>query len=180
MKSVFFYLMMVPLLLLSSCKKEALEDLTPRSEVPAEVRGKWLRGNFSMTDFWKYDGSYVGNAYSSSQAFQFTRDGSYEFFLIVKTTDYSCRTEAFTYHKGTVVFNDDQTFTVYPNQGQYRGFYSCAPNRNFNRPAQASELKSQTYDYDLEIDQQGQEWLVIPFKLEDGSVYKNYFKATDW
>jgi hypothetical protein len=179
MQKIIFYLILAAIFL-SSCKKESMEPETPRSEVPTEVAGKWLRGNFSMTDFWKYDGSYVGNAYTSSQAFNFSKDGFYEFYLIVKTTDYNCRTEAFTYHKGTVKFNNDQSFTVYPTQGKYRGFYSCAPNRNFNRPANTGEPTPQTYKYELEKDENGREWLVIPFQLDDGSIYKNYFKATSW
>ncbi len=177
MKRVLFYLM-IPVVLFS-CKKEDLQvEVTPRSKVPAELVGKWLRGNFSMTDFWKYDGSYVGNAYTSSQAFNFSKDGHYEFFLMINTTDYNCQTQGFTYQKGTVFFNDDNSFTVYPNEGNYRGFYSCVPGKNFNRPAEKSELKPATYYYDLETDSNSAEWMVIRFKKNDQNG--SYFKPVNW
>ena len=177
MKKCLFFLF-IPLLLLAACSKDKDEPVTPRTEVPSEITGKWLRGNFSMTEFWKYDGSYVGNAYTSSQAFSFTKDGHYEFFLIVNTTDYGCQTQSFTYQKGTVTFNEDNSFTVYPHEGNFRGFWSCIPSKNFNRPASKSELTSKTYYYDTETDENGEDWLVIRFDPDD--AYGSYFAPSNW
>src|SRR4051812_13587248 len=111
MKKILFYLL-IPVFLLS-CKKQDKEEMTPRSEVPDEMVGQWLYGNFSMSDFWRYDGSYVGNAFELAVAFNFTQDGHYEFYFASTARDYACQTQAFTYSKGTVVFNDDNSFTVY-------------------------------------------------------------------
>jgi hypothetical protein len=81
--------------------------------------GQWLHGNFSMTEYWAYDGSYVGNAFEQSIAFDFNADGSYEQYYAAQTNDWGCSTQAFSYSKGTVVFTDS-SFTVYPTEGNFR------------------------------------------------------------
>ena len=74
-------------------------------KIPAELTGKWLNGTFSMSNWWSYDGKkYIGNPYSRSVAFNFLATGETEFFLVIKTHTGYCSTEAFTYHKGNVIF----------------------------------------------------------------------------
>jgi hypothetical protein len=153
---------------------------TSPEKIPAELVGKWLNGTFSMSNWWSYDGKkYLGNPYTRSVAFNFSANGETEFFMAIKTNTGYCSTEGFTYHKGTVKFNEaDHSFTVYPEKGSYRGFYSCAPGSNFDRPAKPEELKPTTYYWAFEkID--SQEYLVIRFSADKSSA-GSYFKPTTW
>lgn len=150
-------------------------------KIPAELSGKWLNGTFSMSNWWSYDGKkYIGNPYSRSVAFNFLPTGETEFFLVIKTHTGYCSTEAFTYHKGNVKFNEaDHSFTVTPEKGNYRGFYSCAAGSNFDRPARKEELKPTTYYWSFEKDENNQQWLVIRFSPDKSSA-GSYFKQTTW
>lgn len=150
-------------------------------KIPTELTGKWLNGTFSMSNWWSYDGKkYIGNPYSRSVAFNFLSTGETEFFLVIKTHTGYCSTEAFTYHKGVVQFNEaNHSFTVTPQKGNYRGFYSCAAGSNFDRPAKPEELKPTTYYWSFEKDENNQQWLVIRFSPDKSSA-GSYFKQTTW
>ena len=154
---------------------------TSYSRVPEELTGKWLNGTFSMSNWWSYDGKkYIGNPYNRSVAFHFTDNGEVEFFLVIRTHSGYCSTEAFTYQKGRVKFNEaGNSFTVFPEAGNYRGFYSCSRQNNFDRPAKPEELKPSTYYWTLEKDQLNQQWLVVRFS-PDASAPGSYFKQTSW
>ena len=149
--------------------------------IPIALVGKWLNGSFSMSNWWSYDGKkYIGNPYTRSVAFNLTADGEAEFFLVIKTHTGYCSTEAFTYQKGNVKVNEaDQSFTIYPSKGNYRGFYSCASGSNFDRPAKKEELKPTTYYWSFEKTGNGQQWLVIRFSPDKSSA-GSYFKTTEW
>lgn len=153
----------------------------PRAKIPTDLQGKWLNGTFSMSNWWTYDGKkYVGNPYTRSVAFNFPKKGEPEFFLIIKTHTGYCSTEAFTYQKGTVTFNErERSFTFQPVSGNYRGFYSCAPGSNFDRPAKPEELKPTTYYWTFETDSNGLRWMVIRMSPDPNSP-GSYFKQTDW
>jgi hypothetical protein len=159
--------------------KDPVNNIEPGT--PHHLTGKWLNGTFSMSNWWTYDGKkYIGNPYTRSVAFNFTENGEAEFFLIIKTHTGYCSTEAFTYQKGRVKFNDgDQSFTIYPDKGNYRGFYSCAAGSNFDRAAKPEELKAATYYWTMEKDASGQEWMVIRFS-PDRTAAGSYFKQTSW
>ncbi|MFC5408472.1 hypothetical protein ACFPMF_04085 [Larkinella bovis] len=152
-----------------SCKKES--EPGPGGFVPGDLAGKWLHGNFAMANFWGYDGSYQGNPFEQSVAFNFMTSGHFEMFYIGVANDYGCRTESLTYLKGKVDFDEAaSTFTITPAEGTYRGFYSCASNRNFNRKATQEELKQQQKTYSYQFTEDGR-WLMI-----GGSS----FKTTSW
>jgi hypothetical protein len=131
------------------------EESTGANKIPAELVGKWLNGTFSMSNWWSYDGKkYIGNPYTRSVAFNFSEKGEAEFFLVIKTHTGYCSTEAFTYQKGKVTFDEaNQSFTVIPEKGNYRGFYSCASGSNFDRPAKQEELKPTTYYWSFETNE---------------------------
>lgn len=162
-----------------SCKTEETIP-TPDGYVPSQAKGQWLYGTFSMTDFWGYDGSYIGNPFELSVAFNFMGNGEYEQYFMSQAIDYStCRTEAFSYVKGTVIFDEaNKSFTVYPAEGNFRGFYSCIPSSNFDRAAAPSELKIQTFYYEYETDTNGKNWMIIKFDPND--EYGSYFASTTW
>lgn len=153
----------------------------PAEKIPAELEGKWLNGTFSMSEWWSYDGKkYLGNPYTRSVAFNFSKAGESEFFLIIKTNSGYCTTEGFTYQKGKVVFNEaEHSFSFQPTTGNYRGFYSCAAGSNFDRPAKPEELKTTKYYWSMENDSNGQRWLVIRFS-PDPSSPGSYFKQSNW
>lgn len=149
----------------------------PASTTPSAALGKWLYGTFSMSEFWGYDGSFLGNAFELSVAFSFNADGTYEEYFISQANDYGCSTQALAFYKGYVTFTDS-SFTVYPSQAQFKGFYSCFPSSNFDRDALASELTVQTYYYSFETDGNGKKWMVVRFNPDD--EYPSYFAATSW
>jgi len=169
------------LMVLFSCKKTDLADpMTPPPgsvTTPTEAVGQWLYGTFSMTEFWAYDGSYLGNAFELSVAFDFKADGTYEEYFISQANNYGCSTQALAFYKGTVTFTDT-SFTVHPASGHFKGFYSCAPSSNFDRDAAQSELTDQTYYYTFETDTYGKKWFVVRFNPTD--EYPSYFAPTNW
>ncbi len=178
MKRILLFLL-IPVMALSSCTEEDVDDLvTPRTEVPANMVGQWLYGTFSMIDYWKYDGSYVGNAFELSTAFDFKKNGEAEFYFIAGGTTYGCINQAFVYKKGTVEFSDNKSFTFYPVKGNSRGYYSCGSSSNFERDLLDSEKTPQTYYYTFETDDYGKEYMVIRF--DPGDEYGSYFKPTQW
>lgn len=176
MKSILFYLV-ISILLFSSCK---VDEPSPRSEVPDNMEGQWLYGDYSMTEFWDYDGSYSGNAFELALAFDFKKNGHFEFYFVTGGTSFGCRTEAFVFKKGTVQFNDNHSFTIYPTEGNSRGFYKgCAPSyQNYNRKIEKNDLKPEIYYYSFEPDSNGKEQLVIRFEQDD--VYGSYFRPKQW
>ena len=148
-----------------------------QSEIPAALKGQWMYGNFSMTEFWAYDGSYQGNAFQTSVAFNFIPGGNFEMYFAASSTYYYCTTQAFTFKKGSVKFNDDHSFIIYPSEGRYRGYYSCASSSNIDRPFQPSELKPDTLYWSFENDSYGKEYLVIRNEINDGP---SYFRPVKW
>lgn len=177
MKRILLYLL-IPVLMLSSCTEDDPEFDTPRTAVPADMVGKWMYGSFNMIQFWKYDGSYEGPGFQLAVVFNFNQEGLYEYYFAAETNNYGCKTQAFSFHKGTVEFHDNNSFTIHPQEGNYRGFYNCSPDSNFNREPNADELKSQTFYYSFEEDSYGKEYLVIRFDADDEQG--SYFKPTDW
>jgi hypothetical protein len=179
MKQCLFFLM-IALMSFSSCKKDKAEDITPRSEVPTQLVGKWLYGSFSMTEFWQYNGSYSGNAFELAVAFDFKPEGNVEFYFVTGGTTYGCRTEALVYKKGTVRFNDDSSFTIYPTEGRARGFYKgCASSyQNYDKKMERTDLPPETYYYTLERDSSGKQQLVIRFKQNDTN--SSNFRPANW
>lgn len=133
-----------------ACTPADTIDPAIQSKTPSEVVGQWSWGSFSMSNFWNYNGTYAGKPFEQAYVLDFKPNGEVEQYVINSTTSYSCRTEAFSYFKGKVKFNDDeQSFTLTQTSGNYRGFYSCYPSKNFKRDAKASELKSATFYYEI-------------------------------
>jgi hypothetical protein len=155
-----------------------LEDA--HAEMPANIPGQWMYGNFSMTEFWTQDGSYSGNAVEVAVAFDFKANGQAELYIISGGTSYACRTEAFEYKKGTVQFNQDNSFTFYPTEGRVRGFYKgCAPSyQNYDKALEPGQLQPQTFYFSFEKDGNGKEQLLIRFEKNSPNV--SYFRRVQW
>lgn len=173
----------IAVILFTSCKKDEVENppqnppVNPVTTVPQAAAGQWLHGTFAMSNFWAYDGTYMGNPFSQSVAFDFKSNGTYEMYYTGETNTGSCITDAFSYYQGTVEFTDS-SFTTHPVQGRFRGYYTCSPSSNFDRPADSSELNDQTYYYHFETDVNNVEWMVVGFTPND--LYPSYFKKTSW
>lgn len=98
--------------LLSACKKDKTTDDNktygsgPRTEVPAAVQGKWMYGNFSMTEYWNQNpGDYLGPAVQFAIAFQFNANGTYEQYFTSSTVTGGSVTYQQSLTKGTVEVN---------------------------------------------------------------------------
>jgi hypothetical protein len=150
---------------------------TGNGYVPSAALGKWQHGTFSMSNYWGYDGSFQGTPFTQTVAFDFKSNGTYEMYYIGQTNNFGCISDALSWFKGTVHFTDS-TFTVKPLQGKFRGYYSCSPQYNFNRPAQAHELENKTYYYHFETDSNNKKWFVVGFVPND--PYPAYFYDTAW
>ncbi|MPR36843.1 hypothetical protein [Salmonirosea aquatica] len=177
MKKILFALLSVALLS-TACEKNV--DAGPGGHTAPEAVGKWMYGSFAMSDFWSYDGAYQGKPFELAVVFDFKQNGTYEKYFVSSARDYSsCRTEAFTYEKGRVEFNETSgSFTLTPTDGKYRGFYSCAPNRNFDRKMEPSEMKVQTYYYEITKGTNGKPNLVVKFNQSDSNI--STFLPTSW
>jgi hypothetical protein len=80
-----------------------------------------------------------------SASYTFTPDGRYKFFFYVRQRTYSLVTESTTNHSGKVTFADNNTFTVYPEKGTYKGHTG---SRIIDRPMTESERKPVTWYYE--------------------------------
>ncbi|TKK66702.1 hypothetical protein FC093_16845 [Ilyomonas limi] len=183
MKPLYYFFILVAAFTLNACSKKSgatIPDM-PRSDVPDAFTGNWLSGTFAMSDWWSYNGTqYDDNPYTQSVAFTFNKSGDAEFYLALASFDGACRAEAFTYYKGTVTFNEsDHSFTLYPQQGNFRGFYSCNRDSNFDRTANSNELNPSTLYYTIETDSNGKEWMVIRFSTNPNEA-GTYFQSTTW
>nr|WKN38278.1 hypothetical protein K4G66_06130 [Tunicatimonas sp. TK19036] len=178
MKRVFLSLMISGITAFSSCIKDDPEPEAPRTNVPTEMVGKWMYGSFNMIEFWNYDGSYDGPGFQLAVVFDFKQGGDYEYYFMAEANSYGCKTDAFTYHKGTVEFNSNNSFTIHPADGNFRGFYNCAPSSNFNRKPNPGELKEQTFYYGFEKDDYGKEYMVI--RIDSENAEPSYFSPTEW
>ncbi|WP_224998495.1 hypothetical protein [Cesiribacter sp. SM1] len=147
MKKYLFSLLAI-MMLATACETEDVAPAIDGGHVPGEVVGKWMWGSFSYSNFWSYDGQYAGKPWEQALVLVFKANGEFEEYVINATTSYNCKTEAFTFLKGAVDFNEAEgTFTLTPTEGNYRGFYSCTPGSNFNRAATAQELQELTKSY---------------------------------
>ena len=175
--------MSIAALAITGCKKDDVQPSGGNNgginggHIPAEASGQWLHGTFAMADYWAYDGSYLGNPFTQSVAFDFNTNGTYEMYYAGQTNNWGCITNAFSYYKGYAVFSDSM-FVVYPQQGRYRGYYSCSPQYNFDRAALTSELKVDTFYYSFQTDTNNIKWMIVKFNPTDS--FPSYFKATNW
>ncbi|MDB5241549.1 MAG: hypothetical protein JWP57_2174 [Spirosoma sp.] len=152
------------------------------SNVPTELVGKWLKGSFSMTNFFTYDGQDLGKGYESSRALNITKDGQAEVFLYFHTFDGYCHSHAFTYVKGRATVEGDQ-LTITATSGRYRGAYggSCGGRNGFDRAMTSDEVGKQVFKLYWTIEKRdGQRYLVTKFNRGDEDSASDFFKPTNW
>ncbi|WP_266365294.1 hypothetical protein [Tellurirhabdus rosea] len=145
-----YLLSVLTLLSLATACTPLDEKIDPaiQSKVPSEAQGQWMWGAFSRDDFKNYNGTISGKPFEQCYVLELAPNGEFEQYVINSASSYSCKTEAFSYFKGKVKFNEEEeSFTLTQTYGNFRGYYSCYPNKNFRRDAKASELKTTKYYY---------------------------------
>ncbi len=182
MKTVFLLCALALSCVNCTTKTDVAPDGSGSSSIPPELVGKWLKGTFSMTNFFTYDGRDLGKGYESSRALNITKDGQAELFLYFHTFDGYCHSHAFTYVKGRVTVNGD-VLTVTGTSGKYRGAYSgaCGTRSGFDRPMTSSEVQKQVFElyWDIET-RDGQKYLVTKFDRSADDSASDFFKPTNW
>lgn len=135
----------------TSCKKDNADPYGdgPKTTVPATLRGNWMYGQFSMTEYWSQNpADYIGNAFEIAIAFAFNADGRYEQYFTSKTV----LGGSVTYHqsltKGTVEFNETtKTFTTHAGTAHYKQTKNNITTED--RDLDESEItKHTTYTYE--------------------------------
>lgn len=104
MKRLTLLLMIAIVALAVACSKSdsGIPD-SPRTDVPGEIRGNWMNGNFSMTEYWSQDpADYIGNGFEAAFAFTFNADGTYTQYFTAGTVTGGVQTYQQSVTHGTV------------------------------------------------------------------------------
>src|SRR3954469_121440 len=104
MKKLTLFLMIALVSAMVSCSKsDSGVPSTPRTDVPEEIRGNWMFGNFSMTEYWSQDPSeYLGQGIEMAFAFTFNADGTFTQYFTAGTVMNGVQTFQQSVSKGTV------------------------------------------------------------------------------
>lgn len=89
----------------TACEKESLPSPNPgpHTTVPAELKGAWMYGNFSMTEYWTTNpNTYLGPAVQFAVAFQLEENGSYTHYFTSSTVTGTVVTYQQSVTKGTL------------------------------------------------------------------------------
>ena len=119
----------------------------PRSDVPPELHGNWMHGEFSLTEYWSTDPStYLGNALEFAFAFTFNSDGTYVQYF----TSSSVMNGVTTYHQsvthGTVEVDEaTKTIKTHPSSSHYKRTSNGIVEED--RDMRQDELNFNTYRY---------------------------------
>ena len=112
----------------TACKKDKHEKdkiVTPKTEVPDEMVGKWSAGDFNITQFFSYNGTSQPDA-TEMVAYSIAKDGTAEQFIYYRFTDGSNK-QTLTHRKGTVTYNAGTgTLQFCPSEGTIRNFVDAA------------------------------------------------------
>ena len=129
MKKFLLLVFVINLVMLSSCKKDSpskrsdeIPSNSPRTNVPADIQGMWMYGNFSTTEYWSQNPSeYIGNGLTMAMAFKFASGGTYEQYFTSSSVVGGVVTYQQAVTKGTVEINEDnQTITSHPSHTHYK------------------------------------------------------------
>lgn len=132
MRKINFFLiaLLATLTLATSCTKDKHEDRndppdTPKTTLPDAFVGKWMIGNFDMSQFVSYTGERQPDA-TDMVAYTIKKDGSAEQFIYYNYDDGSDK-QVLTYRKGTMTFDEaTATLKFCPSEGRYRLFENGA------------------------------------------------------
>ena len=151
-----------------SCNKSGSTPVIPsdlpRTDVPTELRGNWMHGEFSLTEYWGIDPStYLGNALEFAFAFTFNSDGTYVQYF----TSSSVMNGVTTYHQsvthGTVEIEEaTKTIKTHPASAHYK---KTSNGRTLeDRDLLKEELSLSTYNYTTGAEPNGTRALYLTLK----------------
>lgn len=124
MKKIILLFTLATTLASTACKKDSLpspENL-PRTTVPAELKGAWMYGYFSMTEYWTTNPStYLGPAVQFAVAFQLEENGSYTHYFTSSTVTGGIATYQQSVTKGTLEIDPaSQTIKMHAAMAHYK------------------------------------------------------------
>lgn len=168
MKRIFFLLIIGSSFLATACEKSGTDTTggipsnMPRTEVPVALRGGWMYGNFSMTEYWSQNPSdYLGNALQFAIAFQFNADGTYTQYFTSSSVVAGIRTYQQSVTVGTVEVDlAAKTIKTHP----YNAHYKRTQNNQTleERDLAKSELSGVTvYTYSNAVEPSGTKSLLL-------------------
>ncbi|HLG38641.1 MAG TPA: hypothetical protein VI461_03195 [Chitinophagaceae bacterium] len=143
MKKLFFLLNMITILQAAACKTNESNADNPgdtlQTEVPDEFVGSWEHGSIDFVFWEKYrEGYWAGrNATPSREAMIIYKNGKARFYRYEFAFG---RYEELIDCTGTVTFNDDGTFTFYPQSGRKRYYDTQYSANNKDRALTGKEL----------------------------------------
>lgn len=156
MKQILLLMAAACTVLLASCEKD--KDLKPASsygngpktEVPAALRGNWMYGHFSMTEYWSENpATYLGNAFEMAIAFHFNSDGTYEQYFTSRTVSGTQTTYHQSVSKGTVEIDEAaKTIRTHAATAHYKQTQNgqTKEDRDLNQD-EITRLTNYTYEY---------------------------------
>lgn len=177
MKSILLLFTVCSVLAATACKKDnilpgnEIPDNLPRTNVPTELRGSWMYGNFSMTEYWSQDPSgYLGNALEFAIAFKFNADGTYEQYFTSKSVMGGLITYQQSVTKGTVEID---VITKAMKTHPYSAHYKRTENGQTaeERDLSQSELNTiNTYDYTTGTEPNGTKAIYLTLGGTDDAI----------
>jgi hypothetical protein len=131
MKKILLSSVILFSLITIACEKDEKKDPpadsiacteNPRANVSSALQGKWMYGNFSMTEYWTTNPStYLGNALQFAIAFKFNANGTYEQYFTSSTVSAGITTYQQSVTKGTVVIDEvNKTIKTYACSAHYK------------------------------------------------------------
>lgn len=127
MRSILFSILLSCTAFMCSCDKDSPSGSDPygdgpRTEVAPALRGTWMYGNFSLTEYWSQNPEeYIDNAYSIAIAFKFNANGTYEHYFTYKSYIGGVATYHQSVTKGIVVVDEaNKTITTHAKSARYK------------------------------------------------------------
>src|SRR4051794_24028939 len=102
-KLTLLFLVAIVCATMACSKSDSNTPEGPRTNVPKELEGNWMFGNFSMTEYWdQYPGDYIGNGLELAFAFTFNADGTFTQYFTGSSVMNGVQTYQQSVSKGTV------------------------------------------------------------------------------
>ncbi len=127
----------------------------PKTDVPAELTGNWMYGDFSMTEYWSQDpADYLGNALEFVFAFTFNSDGTYTQYFTSSSVLNGVTSYQQSVSQGTMEVNAvTKTIITHPKKAHYKKTDNghVTEERDLNK----NELSGGTFYYTTGIEPSG-------------------------
>jgi hypothetical protein len=172
MKKLTFLLIVAVVCVATACSKsDSNTPEGPRTNVPKEVEGNWMYGNFSMTEYWnQYPGDYIGQGFEIAFAFTFNVDGTYTEYFTSSYVTNGVRTYLQSVSKGMVEINpaikEIKTHTSHVHYRKTVG-RQVEEDRDLNRNEYKPDSK---YTYTTGVEPSGTDALYLTLDGDDNPL----------